>query len=120
VREEVYQMMRWWLDKGVDGFRMDVINYISKAPGLPDANTSQGERYQFGGRHFVHGPRLTEYLDEMKREVLSKYDVLTVGEMPWSPAPRRPRSPTWTPASSAWCSSSSTWTSTTTRPARPV
>jgi oligo-1,6-glucosidase len=82
VREEVYQMMRWWLDKGVDGFRMDVINMISKAPGLPDANCPKGERYQFGGRHYVHGPRLNEFLHEMKREVLSKYDVLTVGEMP--------------------------------------
>jgi oligo-1,6-glucosidase len=82
VRQEIYQMMRWWLDKGVDGFRMDVINFISKAPGLPDANSPKGERYQFGGRHYVHGPRLSEYLDEMKREVLSNYDVLTVGEMP--------------------------------------
>jgi oligo-1,6-glucosidase len=82
VRAEVYQMMRWWLDKGVDGFRMDVINFISKVPGLPDVNGRKGERYPFGGRYFVNGPRLNEYLAEMKREVLSRYDVLTVGEMP--------------------------------------
>lgn len=82
VRAEIYDMMHWWLKKGVDGFRMDVINMISKAPGLPDAPITSGERYQFGGRYFVNGPRLLEYLDEMKRTVLSHYDVLTVGETP--------------------------------------
>ncbi|MBK9713545.1 MAG: alpha-glucosidase [Kouleothrix sp.] len=80
VRAEIYAMMRWWLDKGVDGFRMDVINMISKAPGLPDAPATSGERYQFGGQYFVHGPRLLEFLGEMKREVLSRYDIITVGE----------------------------------------
>lgn len=82
VRAEIYDMMHWWLKKGVDGFRMDVINMISKAPGLPDAPITSGERYQFGGQYFVNGPRLLEYLDEMKRTVLSHYDVLTVGETP--------------------------------------
>jgi oligo-1,6-glucosidase len=82
VRAEVFKMMRWWLDKGVDGFRMDVINLISKAPGLPDAPATNGEPYQFGGQYFVYGPRLLEYLGEMKREVLSKYDTITVGEAP--------------------------------------
>jgi oligo-1,6-glucosidase len=82
VRAEIYDMMHWWLKKGVDGFRMDVINMISKAPGLPDAPVTSDERYQFGGRYFVNGPRLLEYLDEMKRTVLSHYDVLTVGETP--------------------------------------
>ena len=55
-------MMRWWLDKGVDGFRMDVINMISKAPGLPDAPVTTAERYQSGGQYFIHGPRLLEFL----------------------------------------------------------
>jgi oligo-1,6-glucosidase len=83
VRAEVYDMMRWWLDKGVDGFRMDVINMISKAPGLPDVPQAPGdERYLYGGRYFLNGPRLLEYLDEMQREVLSHYDVVTVGETP--------------------------------------
>lgn len=82
VRSEVYRMMRWWLDKGIDGFRMDVINMISKAPGLPDAPARPGERYAYGGQHFLHGPRLMEFLREMKREVLSHYDLLTVGETP--------------------------------------
>lgn len=80
VRAEVYAMMTWWLDKGVDGFRMDVINMISKVAGLPDAPVTTANRYQFGGHYFIHGPRLLEFLGEMKREVLSRYDLLTVGE----------------------------------------
>jgi len=79
VREEVYNMMRWWLDRGVDGFRMDVINCISKTPGLPDAGD---ERYAWGGEHFMNGPRVHEFLQEMNREVLSRYDIMTVGETP--------------------------------------
>ena len=82
VRAEVYAMMRWWLQKGVDGFRMDVINMISKVPGLPDAPVTGPDRYQYGGKYFINGPRLLEFLGEMKQEVLSKYDVLTVGETP--------------------------------------
>jgi oligo-1,6-glucosidase len=82
VRQEIYRMMRWWLDKGIDGFRMDVINFISKAPGLPDAPVTTDGPYQWGGQHFVHGPRLREFLGEMKREVLSRYDIITVGEAP--------------------------------------
>jgi oligo-1,6-glucosidase len=82
VRSSVYSMMKWWLDKGVDGFRMDVINMISKVPGLPDAPVTSPDRYQYGGKYFINGPRLFEFLGEMKREVLSKYDILTVGETP--------------------------------------
>jgi oligo-1,6-glucosidase len=82
VRQAVYEMMHWWLQKGVDGFRMDVINLISKAPGLPDAPAVGGGRYQFDGRYFANGPRLLEFLREMRQEVLSKYDILTVGETP--------------------------------------
>lgn len=72
VRREVYDMMTWWLDKGIDGFRMDVINLISKVPGFPDAKE--------GPSPFINGPRVHEFLQEMNREVLSKYDVMTVGE----------------------------------------
>jgi oligo-1,6-glucosidase len=82
LRAEIYAMMRWWLDKGIDGFRMDVINMISKAPGLPDAPGDPAERYHFPGEYAIHGPRLEEFLQEMQREVLSHYDLLTVGEMP--------------------------------------
>ncbi|MBP2001560.1 oligo-1,6-glucosidase [Paenibacillus shirakamiensis] len=79
LRHAIYDMMRFWLDKGVDGFRMDVINFISKADGLPSAGT---EKLAWGGDYFMNGPRIHEYLQEMNHEVLSHYDVITVGEMP--------------------------------------
>jgi oligo-1,6-glucosidase len=82
VRQEIHRMMRWWLDKGIDGFRMDVINFISKVPGLPDAPVTSDAPYQWAGQYFVHGPRLGEFLREMKRDVLSHYDIITVGEAP--------------------------------------
>ncbi|WP_347552758.1 alpha-glucosidase [Pseudalkalibacillus hwajinpoensis] len=82
LRQEVYDMMQWWLDKGIDGFRMDVINFISKVPGLPDAPNPNGKRYVSGGDYFMNGPRIHEYLKEMNEKVLSHYDVMTVGEMP--------------------------------------
>lgn len=79
VRKEVYDMMTWWLEKGVDGFRMDVINLISKVEGLPSAGE---DRYAWGGEYFMNGPRVHEFLQEMNKEVLSKYDIITVGEGP--------------------------------------
>ncbi len=82
VRQAVHAMMRWWLDKGIDGFRMDVINLISKVPGLPDAPITIDGPWQPGFDHFVQGPRLVEFLAEMKREVLGHYDIITVGEAP--------------------------------------
>ncbi len=82
VRREIFEMMTWWLDKGIDGFRMDVINMISKVPGLPDAPATGSGPYQWGGQYFLQGPRLLEFLDEMKAQVLSRYDIFTVGEMP--------------------------------------
>ncbi|WP_044895036.1 glycoside hydrolase family 13 protein [Bacillus alveayuensis] len=82
LRKEVYDMMKFWLDKGIDGFRMDVINFISKVPGLPDAPNPEGRKYVSGSQFFMNGPRIHEFLQEMNREVLSKYDVMTVGEMP--------------------------------------
>ena len=82
VRREVYDLMRFWLDKGVDGFRMDVINYISKAPGLPDGPRDAGALYGNFGPFCANGPRIHEFLKEMNREVLSHYDIITVGEMP--------------------------------------
>ena len=83
VRQEVYNMMHWWLKQGVDGFRMDVINVISKRPGLPDIPPVNADRYQFKGEYYANGPRLLEFLDEMKRSVLSHYDIITVGETPF-------------------------------------
>lgn len=82
VRASVFQMMRWWLDRGIDGFRMDVINMISKTPGLPDAAPDPDNAYANGSAYYINGPRLLEFLGEMKDRVLSDYDVLTVGETP--------------------------------------
>ncbi|GAB6092672.1 glycoside hydrolase family 13 protein [Furfurilactobacillus curtus] len=84
VREHVYDLMRFWLDKGVDGFRMDVINFISKPAGLPDAPQPTGAKYGNVEPMVADGPLLNDYLQEMNREVLSHYDVMTVGEMPSS------------------------------------
>ena len=80
VRQEVYSMMRWWCDRGVDGFRMDVISMISKTPQMPDGPLRPGSSYGSFAPFVVNGPRVHEYLQEMNREVLSKYDLLTVGE----------------------------------------
>ncbi|MBG0560290.1 alpha-glucosidase [Actinoplanes aureus] len=83
VRQAIYAMMRWWLDRGVDGFRMDVINMISKDVSLPDGRLSTGAAYADGSASFVGGPRLHEFLQEMHREVFRGRDeLLTVGEMP--------------------------------------
>ena len=77
VRREVYDLMRFWLDKGVSGFRMDVIPFISKPPGLPDLAPEQLRAPQFV---YAAGPKLHDYLREMRREVLDHYDTMTVGE----------------------------------------
>jgi oligo-1,6-glucosidase len=84
VRQAVYAMMRWWLDRGVDGFRMDVINMISKNVELPDTTPRPGSPYGPGYRYFISGPRNHEFMQEMYREVFAGRDahVLTVGEMP--------------------------------------
>ncbi len=78
VRSEVFAMMDWWCKKGVDGFRMDVISMISKTKEMPDGEI----RGLYGdySPYCVHGPNVHRYLKEMNREVLSKYDLMTVGE----------------------------------------
>ena len=83
VRDAIYTMMRWWLDRGADGFRMDVINMISKDPALPDGRLL-ANGFGSGAEHFIGGPRLHDYLQEMHREVFAPYGdrLLTVGEMP--------------------------------------
>lgn len=77
VRQEVYSLMRFWMDKGVSGFRMDVIPLISKQPGLPNLTP---EQLKDPTKVFANGPRRDEFLQEMNREVLSKYDSMSVGE----------------------------------------
>ncbi|MGM0846577.1 MAG: glycoside hydrolase family 13 protein [Bacillota bacterium] len=82
LRDEIYDMMKFWLDKGIDGFRMDVINFISKVDGLPDAELPEGRKYAPGGEYYMNGPKIHDYLQEMHEKALSGYDVMTVGEMP--------------------------------------
>ncbi len=79
VRDEVFNMMTWWCDKGIDGFRMDVISMISKVPGLPDGKMYEGDLYG-DLSNTTNGPKVHEYLQEMRNRVLSKYDLITVGE----------------------------------------
>jgi oligo-1,6-glucosidase len=71
LRTEIYNMMRWWLDKGIDGFRMDAISFISKLQDFPDGNAKM---------LIPNGPRIHEFLQEMRRKVLSGYNIMTVGE----------------------------------------
>jgi oligo-1,6-glucosidase len=84
VRSAVYSMMRWWLDRGVDGFRMDVVNFISKDPALPDGRVVAGGPFGDGTPSYICGPRIHEFLAEMRREVFADRvgSFLTVGEMP--------------------------------------
>ena len=84
VRAAVHDMMNWWLDRGVDGFRMDVINFISKTPGLPDGPKTDGKLHGDGTPYYINGPRIHEFLQEMHREVFAGRtgQLLTVGEMP--------------------------------------
>jgi oligo-1,6-glucosidase len=81
VRQAIYTMMRWWLDRGVDGFRMDVINFISKNPELPDGGPGGDP---VGNEYYQNGPRIHEFLHEMNVEVFADRPdaYLTVGEMP--------------------------------------
>ncbi|EUC50733.1 glycoside hydrolase family 13 protein [Bipolaris oryzae ATCC 44560] len=83
VRAAVHDILRFWLDRGVCGFRMDVIDHISKVQSFPDAEeTIPGQDYQPGHNFYANGPRLYEFLQGM-RDVLDEYDTITVGEMPF-------------------------------------
>ncbi len=77
LREEIFAMMRFWFDKGVDGFRMDVIPFISKDTTFPEIPAQYNGDW---GRFYANGPHVHQYLQEMNREALSKYDVMTVAE----------------------------------------
>ena len=79
VREEVKNILKFWLDMGVDGFREDVITFISKKEGLPDDYIMPASK---GFNYFNHGPHLHEYLEEFKNDVFSKYDCMTLAEAP--------------------------------------
>lgn len=78
VRQSVFDMMTWWCEKGIDGFRMDVISMISKTKEMPDGKVNG--LYGDFGPYCIHGPNVHKYLQEMNEKVLSKYDIMTVGE----------------------------------------
>ena len=83
VRAEVIKMVNWWLDKGVDGFRMDVINYISKEEGLPQGNDVIGQMMGFYGiEHYYYGPKLHQFLHEVHEKAFAPHDAFSVGETP--------------------------------------
>ena len=84
VRAAVYELMNWWIDRGVDGFRMDVVDLLSKAPGLPDGAVPPGGRFGDGTPYYGCGPRIHEFLAEMHAAVFAGRDaeLLTVGETP--------------------------------------
>lgn len=80
VREELYRIIDWWCKKGVDGFRMDVINFISKVQSFSDGEKEKDQLYGDKIPYIANGPRVHEFLQEMNGQVLSKYDLITVGE----------------------------------------
>ncbi len=81
LRQDLYKMVNRWLEKGVDGFRLDVISFISKTDGLPDGNDTIGAMMGVKGvEHYFYGPRLHKYLHEMAENTFNKYDAFTVGE----------------------------------------
>jgi oligo-1,6-glucosidase len=79
LRKDIYEMMKFWFDKGVDGFRMDVISFISKDTNYPELPEKYNGDFI---SYYANGPRLHEFLHEMNTQVLAKYDVMTVGEAP--------------------------------------
>lgn len=83
LRAEILDMIKWWLEKGVDGFRMDVVNYISKTEGLPDGEEMIGQLMGYYGiEHYFYGPRLHEYLRELRQKAFEPYGAFSVGETP--------------------------------------
>ncbi|QRZ62134.1 alpha-glucosidase [Rothia sp. ZJ932] len=86
VREAIYEMTRWWLDKGIDGFRLDAINIISKPEGLPDDPSVDPAKHSSSIPFVIeNGTRVHEWMHEMNREAFSHYDCMTVGEMSATP-----------------------------------
>lgn len=83
MRKDVIDMIRFWLSKGVDGFRMDVINYISKDEGLPEGDKAIGELMGFTGvEHYFYGPKLHDYLKEIRKDAFDPFEAFSVGETP--------------------------------------
>lgn len=86
VRNDIYHMMKFWLDMGVDGFRMDSISFISKPSKFEDAPLEDNKEYGAYYYGSANGPHIHEYLHEMNQKVISKYDVISIGETPHTTA----------------------------------
>ncbi|WP_453992867.1 glycoside hydrolase family 13 protein [Bacillus nitroreducens] len=80
VRQELFSMVNWWLDKGIDGFRVDAISHIKKVEGLPDMPNPNGLKYVPSFDGHMNRPGIQEFLRELKEETFAKYDIMTVGE----------------------------------------
>lgn len=80
VRNELYKMINWWLDKGIDGFRVDAISHIKKTPGFPDMDNPYGLDYVPSFDGHMNRPGIQPFLNELKEQTFSKYDIMTVGE----------------------------------------
>ena len=80
VRRDLYDMVNWWLDKGIDGFRIDAISHIKKKPGLPDVPNPSNEDYPPSFDGHLNQPGIQTYLEELKKNTFDHYDIMTVGE----------------------------------------
>ncbi len=80
LREAVYNMINWWLDKGIDGFRVDAISHIKKEEGLPDMDNPKGSKYVESFDKHMNVEGIHKYLEELKERTFDKYDIMTVGE----------------------------------------
>lgn len=80
MRREIYNMMNWWLDKGIDGFRVDAISHIKKVDGFPDMPNPDGKKYVDSFDMHMNIDGIQKYLKELKEETFAKYDIVTVGE----------------------------------------
>lgn len=80
VRKDLYEMINWWLDKGIDGFRIDAISHIKKVPGFPDVPNPKGKKYAPSFEGHMNRDGIQVFLEELKEETFDKYDIMTVGE----------------------------------------
>lgn len=80
VRQELYEMINWWLNKGIDGFRVDAISHIKKVAGFPNMPNPENKRYVPSFDGHMNRPGINTFLDELKRETFDNYDIVTVGE----------------------------------------
>ncbi|WP_163538734.1 alpha-glucosidase [Gracilibacillus sp. YIM 98692] len=80
VRQDLYQMINWWLDKGIDGFRVDAISHIKKVPGFPDMPNPHKKRYVSSMDGHMNRPGIQAFLNELKENTFNQYDIMTVGE----------------------------------------